>query len=184
MLVGLFGPTDLKNMRRKDICEAWCKNAYWFDDLTVEFCKKLPVTHKGLGYWDLVKAGDREGLIALKQKVELGIREISPSLYTDWMTLQLAKGPFKKGIVLNPRATEAVIGDIRWPEQAKWLRTFGMGRNGRPNRLIFVDADQPLSGELATFPAEQLDLESDGSIDIYEPVADQIHLLKRRFYVE
>lgn len=184
MLIGLCGPTDLRNLRRLDVCSAWCKHAYWFDDLTVEFCKALPLVHKGSTYSQLVLAGDVLGVIELKQKVESAIRKLKPTLYTDWMATKLLQGPFSKGLTLNPKVTEAIIGDVRYEEQARWLRTFGVSSPNRHNKLIFVDVEQPLPPELSSFEGEAADFKTDGNLDVFENLEDEIYRLKKRFYLE
>lgn len=147
MIIGLCGPTDLYCLRRRKIAEAFCKQVFFFDELTVQYCRSLPVLYRGQTYDELVEKNDRAGIIRMKQTVEDGLRRISPRIYTDWMGNQLAVRAFSKGLKISTKVTEAVIGDVKYPEWARWLKKFATDKNNRTNRMVRIDGEvlpQPL----------------------------------------
>lgn len=183
MLVGLMGHTDLYDMRRESIAQAFSKHVFYFDDLTLEFMRNMPVTYQGKSYADLLKEGDRAAILTLKQKVWDGIRAIRPSLYTDWMSLQLARTVFSKGLKTSTKVTEAVIGDLRSEDQLRWFQKFGIDRHNRWNKAVLVKGD-PLPSPLGDHPSENFIEGYDQVIDLSLPVQKETDRLKRQFYVE
>lgn len=183
MLVGLTGPTDLYDLRRERIAQGFCKQVFYFDDLTLQFIKVLPVTYKGKTYEQLLLAQDRAGIVALKQEVWLGLNSIDPNLYTDWMTLQLARGVFSKGLKTSTKVTEAVIGDVKGERQARWLRKFGIDRYNRENKIIRIDGEK-LAGPLGEHPSEALVDPVDQVFDLNQPLEKEVDRIRRLMYTE
>lgn len=153
MIISLCGPTDLYNLRRTKLAEAFCKKVFFFDDLTVQFLEKMPVTLRGRTYQELLEQQDRVGVMSLKQKVEDAIRAVNPRIYTDWMTNQLASKAFSQGLKISTKVTEAVVGDVKYEDWARFLKRFGTDKNNRTNRAVFIPSPG-LPAPLCDHPSE------------------------------
>lgn len=193
MLIGLCGQTDLFDMRRESTAQAFGKHVFYFDELTCELCKRLPVAGpKGATYFDYLREGDRVGILYLKQKVEEGIRAVNPKFYTDWMTQQLVNTVFRQGLQVSAKVTEAVIVGIKYPEQARWFTTFGVGKANRPNKLIEVMGAPELPPYLASHESENYYKEFDISkrLDVNEflrnptALASEVNKIRKSLYLE
>jgi hypothetical protein len=156
---------------------------FYFDDLTVQFLKELPVFYMGKSYEELLRQQDRAGIVALKQLVWDGIRKVSPSLYTDYMANKLATTVFTKGIKTSTKVTEAVIGDVRSEDQARWLQRFGIDKHNRKNKMVLIPGD-PLPSPLGDHPSEKLTWSPDQTINLEVPLEKEVERIRRQFYVE
>lgn len=154
MIIGLCGPTDLYCLRRTKLASAFCAKTFFFDDLTIEYCRKLPVLYRGKTYDELLALDDRAGLILMKQQVEDGLRQISPRLYTDWMGNQIATRAFPKGLKISSKVTEAVVGDVKYQDWWNWLKTFATDKHNRTNRFCTLVGIPELPSPLCNHPSE------------------------------
>lgn len=158
MLIGLVGPTDYSCMRRQKIGECFSAHVFFFQDLTIKFIRTFDCRYEGKTWDDLIHESNRYGLCCLLQQTEDRIRSINKNYYTDWMGQVLATTVFRKGLKATSAVTEAVIGDVKYPEQQKWLSKFAVDRNSRNNRTVLVDS-AGLPPELASHEGETAYLE-------------------------
>lgn len=183
MLIGLTGPTDLYDLRRERIAHGFCKHVFYFDDLTLQFIKELKIQYNGKSYEELLQQQDRAAIVAMKQQVWEGLHRIDPKIYTDWMTLQLARTVFAKGLKTSTKVTEAVIGDVKGETQARWLRKFAIDRHNRSNKLVKVCAE-PLPSPLGDHLSEQNIAEVDQTFDMSVPIDKEVDRIRRAIYTE
>lgn len=186
MIIGLCGPTDLYDLRRAKIAEGFARKVFYFDDLTCLYLRHLPITYHGKTYEQLVRANDRVAICALKQQVEDGLRAMNPRIYTDWMTNRVAVEAFPKGLKTSTKVTECVIGDVRYPEQAAWMRRFGCERYNRTNKFVHVTSDG-LPYPLNQHPGETsfLEFNAEQTFDHSElDLAKEVDRCRRKFYTE
>lgn len=186
MIIGLCGPTDLYDLRRAKIASGFARRVFYFDDLTCLYMRNLPITYRGKTYEDLVRANDRVGICALKQQVEDGIRAINPRIYTDWMTNRVAVEAFPQGLKTSTKVTECVIGDVKYPDQAVWMRKFGTDKHNRLNKLVLITSDG-LPSPLSEHISEQAYLEFgyDQIFDHTEPdLVKAVDQIRKNLYVE
>lgn len=154
MILGLCGPTDLYCLRRTELASHFTKRVFLFDDLTVKYARELNVLYRGHTYDQLVEANDRAGIILLRQHIEDGLRRINKRIYTDWMTNEIVTKAFPQGLKISTKVTEAIVADVKYPEQASFLKKLGTDKFNRTNRLILV-AGQDLPSPLCDHESEQ-----------------------------
>lgn len=154
MIIGLCGPTDLYCLRRSELASHFCKKVFFFDDLTIQYARNLNVLYRGQNYDELVSKNDRAGIILLKQRVEDGLRAISPRIYTDWMTNQIAVKAFPQGLKISTKVTEAIVADVKYEDWARFLKRFGTDKNNRTNRCVLIPGPA-LPSPLCNHPSEQ-----------------------------
>lgn len=187
MIIGLCGPTDLYDLRRAKIASGFARRVFYFDDLTCLYMRNLPITYRGKTYEDLVRANDRVGICALKQQVEDGIRAINPRIYTDWMTNRVAVEAFPQGLKTSTKVTECVIGDVKYPDQATWLYSFGCDKHNKKNKLVLVTVDEELPAPLHRHLGEvsYKDMVLSDTFDCANPdLPMEVDRIRKRFYMD